>query len=261
MTEKVDCHDAPRTPARWGPSAVCEKRGCRGGSGRVSEKGSIVEILCIRFSPVTQTGTHLVLRLTIGACQRLTPRASVVALGIQMSDSTQMTGTIGCRGNGGWFARIISRNQRSARQRAIDARLGFGQRVVAFGEACIDTRCANVKPNKCWNGATSALLCKKECCLRTPASQNGRREAVSLHKRPSFRNVGSSGSDHQWGNVEKAGAEACGANGNPGSTESSARCQSLVGNTPAPQRRRNPLRLVRRRSHAAGGRASRQLPG
>ena len=67
-----------------------------------------MEILCYRrnFSPVT-SGTHLVLRLTIGACQRLTPRASVVALGIQMSDSTQMTGTIGCHGNGGWFARII----------------------------------------------------------------------------------------------------------------------------------------------------------
>jgi len=168
------------------------------------------------FSPVT-SGTHLVLRLTIGACQRLTPRASVVALGIQMSDSTQMTGTIGCRGNGGWFVRIISRYQRSARQRAIDARLcNWPTSRRIRGSLYQYTMCKRIAKYQCWNGAISALPCKRECCLRTPASQNGRREAVSLHKRPPFRNVGPSGSDHQRGNVEKAGVEACGADGYPG---------------------------------------------
>lgn len=172
-----------------------------------------------------------------------------------MSDSTLMTGTIGGRVSGGWSAQVL--RDIKGRTATCDWRsLVFGQRVAAFGDACIDTRCANVLPIECWNGANQTAP-SWECCLRTPASRSGRREAVSLQRRPPFRNVGTFGSDHQWGNVEKASAECLQCLGH-GAERSLIR---LMGNIPTSKRRRNPSCLVRRRFHAAGGRASRQLPG
>jgi len=138
----------------------------------------------------------------------------------------------------------------------------IGQRVVAFGEACINTRCANVLPNINAGTARSVRSLAKGsavCARQRHRTVDGKRSAFTSGL-PSETSalLGRTISGATW---KRRALKLAVQTVIPESTESNARCQSLMGNTPAPQRRRNPSCLVRRRFHAAGGRASRQLPG
>ena len=91
---------------------------------------------------------------------------------------------------------------RVARQRAVDARSCFGRRVVAFGDACINTRCANVLPNECWNGAIRLLLHRSAvCACQRHGVVDGKRSALdgglpSETPAPSGRTI--SGATWKW---------------------------------------------------------------
>ena len=158
-----------------------------------------------------------------------------------------------------------------ARQRAFWRSLGYSVIESPHSEMLVSIHDVQTY------GQTSAEDCVRQSALPPIGSAvcarqrhgAGRREAElepSTRRWSSFRNVGTFGSDHQKGQrgkVErgmqrlrtKVGACTAKRSMLPSS-------MSLMGNTPAPQRRRDPHKcLVRRRFHAAGGRASRQLPG
>ena len=180
-------------------------------------------------------------------------------MGSQMSDSTQMTGTIGGRGSGGWSARILC--DLKGRTATCDWRSLVLWPTSRRIRRCLYryTMCKRIANRVLDRRDQTAPFSERECCLRKPASRSGRREAVSLHRAaflPKRRHLRVGPSVGQRGKGERRKLAVL-----PRKHGAKRSLISLMGNIPAPERRRNPSCLVRRRFHAAGGRASRQLPG
>ena len=95
-----------------------------------------------------------------------------------------------------------------ARQRATDARIGFGPSSRRI------RRCL-YRYTMCKRRAKRLLKRRDQCAPSTgvlvahaSATESSTGSGRSSHGRPPFRNVGTFGSDHQWGNVERSSVKA-----------------------------------------------------